>query len=138
MHTQTVTVDPPDAPTFINPPADITVDCNNIPTGAALGLSYTNNQSGACEIAGTVMPTQSGSADVCGGTISYMWQFTDQCGTNISHTQNITVTPIDPVMFINPPADITVDCNNIPTGSCLLYTSPSPRDQRGSRMPSSA
>ena len=23
-------------------------------------------------------------------------------------------------------------------GSCLLYTSPSPRDQRGSRMPSSA
>ena len=26
----------------------------------------------------------------------------------------------------------------IPLGSCLLYTSPSPRDQRGSRMPSSA
>ena len=25
-----------------------------------------------------------------------------------------------------------------PSGCCLLYTSPSPRDQRGSRMPSSA
>ena len=25
-----------------------------------------------------------------------------------------------------------------PTKACLLYTSPSPRDQRGSRMPSSA
>ena len=25
-----------------------------------------------------------------------------------------------------------------PTYTCLLYTSPSPRDQRGSRMPSSA
>ena len=25
-----------------------------------------------------------------------------------------------------------------PTNTCLLYTSPSPRDQRGSRMPSSA
>ena len=25
-----------------------------------------------------------------------------------------------------------------PHSSCLLYTSPSPRDQRGSRMPSSA
>ena len=25
-----------------------------------------------------------------------------------------------------------------PTVTCLLYTSPSPRDQRGSRMPSSA
>ena len=27
---------------------------------------------------------------------------------------------------------------NIPLRNCLLYTSPSPRDQRGSRMPSSA
>ena len=26
----------------------------------------------------------------------------------------------------------------MPSGICLLYTSPSPRDQRGSRMPSSA
>ena len=26
----------------------------------------------------------------------------------------------------------------VPLASCLLYTSPSPRDQRGSRMPSSA
>ena len=30
------------------------------------------------------------------------------------------------------------DTSIIPAGSCLLYTSPSPRDQRGSRMPSSA
>ena len=26
----------------------------------------------------------------------------------------------------------------VPSEDCLLYTSPSPRDQRGSRMPSSA
>ena len=31
----------------------------------------------------------------------------------------------------------TVDLTNVPTG-CLLYTSPSPRDKRQSRMPSSA
>ena len=30
------------------------------------------------------------------------------------------------------------DSMNVQTHSCLLYTSPSPRDQRGSRMPSSA
>ena len=30
------------------------------------------------------------------------------------------------------------DFTNAQYGSCLLYTSPSPRDQRGSRMPSSA
>ena len=32
----------------------------------------------------------------------------------------------------------TVDSDNTPRCRCLLYTSPSPRDQRGSRMPSSA
>ena len=35
-----------------------------------------------------------------------------------------------------------LDCRQvaeiIEAGNCLLYTSPSPRDQRGSRMPSSA
>ena len=31
-----------------------------------------------------------------------------------------------------------VDRLQVKVGSCLLYTSPSPRDQRGSRMPSSA
>ena len=31
-----------------------------------------------------------------------------------------------------------VETAKTPTHTCLLYTSPSPRDQRGSRMPSSA
>ena len=37
---------------------------------------------------------------------------------------------------INAPAILNVRRNEHTT--CLLYTSPSPRDQRGSRMPSSA
>ena len=32
-------------------------------------------------------------------------------------------------------SDFVLQCD---VGNCLLYTSPSPRDQRGSRMPSSA
>ena len=32
----------------------------------------------------------------------------------------------------------TLDLDDIINNNCLLYTSPSPRDQRGSRMPSSA
>ena len=34
--------------------------------------------------------------------------------------------------------DIRVAFGLVEDSSCLLYTSPSPRDQRGSRMPSSA
>ena len=38
------------------------------------------------------------------------------------------------------PGDEGISCNSTycHSGPCLLYTSPSPRDQRGSRMPSSA
>ena len=50
---------------------------------------------------------------------------------------------VDPLKIFNAnPGDIFVTRNvaNIvpPSNCCLLYTSPSPRDQRGSRMPSSA
>ena len=34
--------------------------------------------------------------------------------------------------------DISAVSSGARLGTCLLYTSPSPRDQRGSRMPSSA
>ena len=38
---------------------------------------------------------------------------------------------------ISDPVLVLMTASALP-GSCLLYTSPSPRDQRGSRMPSSA
>ena len=55
---------------------------------------------------------------------------------------------VDPVLvqlvikICNLPAAVPTDENDLSfsekLGTCLLYTSPSPRDQRGSRMPSSA
>ncbi len=121
-HLQTITVNPAPPPAFINPPADITVDCSSIPASGP-NLDYTNNAAGACLIEGSVTPVESGSADICGGTISYTWEFTDLCNNVISHTQNVTVTPANPPQFINPPADITVDCANIPAGAPdLEYT----------------
>ncbi len=113
-HTQTITVDPTPVPAFLNPPADVTFDCDNIPTNGP-DLDYTNNGLGACLIEGTISPTESGSADICGGTITYTWDFTDQCGNNINHVQNVTIEPAPLPEFINPPADVTLDCDNIPT-----------------------
>ena len=40
-------------------------------------------------------------------------------------------------MYDYPTKGIT-QASSYPKEACLLYTSPSPRDQRGSRMPSSA
>ena len=46
----------------------------------------------------------------------------------------------DPTSGVNfsKPLGIETSIFMMPTPGCLLYTSPSPRDQRGSRMPSSA
>ena len=50
-----------------------------------------------------------------------------------------TVVPLDPRVQVDLDAAKTAIMDpNQPLWACLLYTSPSPRDQRGSRMPSSA
>ena len=46
--------------------------------------------------------------------------------------------PCDLASDISERADAEGDLATFRYESCLLYTSPSPRDQRGSRMPSSA
>ena len=53
----------------------------------------------------------------------------DKCLTIEASLEAVTNDPID---IIDRPAILTE------FKTCLLYTSPSPRDQRGSRMPSSA
>ena len=58
------------------------------------------------------------------GTQVFSFEVTDSNG--LSDTHNITFT-------VNNINDAPVICN-----VCLLYTSPSPRDKRQSRMPSSA
>ena len=48
---------------------------------------------------------------------------------------NLKISDIDGIIVATGPGNFT----SLRVGiSCLLYTSPSPRDQRGSRMPSSA
>ena len=50
---------------------------------------------------------------------------------------SIAATPGDQTAEIQAALDAAFDSSG-ESGFCLLYTSPSPRDQRGSRMPSSA
>ena len=48
------------------------------------------------------------------------------------------VAPQAPVHILVIPREHVVNLAEAEASHCLLYTSPSPRDQRGSRMPSSA
>jgi hypothetical protein len=122
--TQTITVQPAPAAAFINPPANITISCDNATTFAASSLSYSNAGLGGCLIEGQVLGVITGTFDECGGTLTQTWTFTDDCNRTITHVQTITVQPAPAAAFINPPADITISCDNATTfaASSLSYS----------------
>ena len=60
------------------------------------------------------------------------WIYTK--GYETTEARQILVTKIDKAS----PADGVLKINDVILSTCLLYTSPSPRDKRQSRMPSSA
>ena len=132
-HSQTLTVTPVAPPAFINPPGNLTIPCSEATSYNPLTLSYTNNGLDACLTSGTVAPTLQGNPpNICGSMSTYVWTFTDQCNNAITHNQIVSVTPIAPPVFqnppqnvtvnpaplpvfVNPPANITVACNQIPS-----------------------
>ena len=59
-------------------------------------------------------------------------------GTNAMENVMVVATVDNTEIFVNGAAASIVTINAGEYYVCLLYTSPSPRDQRGSRMPSSA
>jgi len=111
----------PPAPEFADFPADTSLPCDMIPDSmpgvevqyvAANGLTTTD----------TVEPYILGSADDCGGTLYFVYSFTDVCGKVFSNVVEVTITPAPEAVFIDPPADITVDFANIPDPMPLVAT----------------
>ncbi|MFT4535450.1 MAG: gliding motility-associated-like protein, partial [Saprospiraceae bacterium] len=124
-HSQTVTVEPIPEAAYIDPPGSITINCDVLQTFVPAVLSFTNGGTGACLIEGMVDPIGDGDLDICGNSVTYTWDFTDDCGRPITHSQTVTVEPIAPPVFIDPPADETVDCGTKPNegeGPLLSYT----------------
>lgn len=131
MNTYIITIDPVAEAQFIDPPADITVDCDNVPFSAD-PLTYTNGLTNSCVIDGGANAVFDGSYSSCGGEVTFTWTDIDICGREVSYVQTITVEPSGVLSFIDVPADITVDCDDIPvsadpltvtngiTGSCAF------------------
>ena len=155
-YTQTITVADTTAPTFTISPADITVECDasTLPADTNGPATATDN----CDSDVTVTYADTTVAGVGNNSvITRVWTATDDNSNVTTYTQTITVADTTAPTFTISPADITVECDastlpadtNGPatatdncdsdvTVTCLLYTSPSPRDGLLSRMPSSA
>jgi hypothetical protein len=91
-HIRVISVTAAPAASFTSLPGNISIPCDAAPpTGTS--LSYTNGQSNACDISGSVTGVITGSHTACGGSYTETWTFTDACNRTISHSRTITVEP---------------------------------------------
>src|SRR5690606_25836501 len=107
-HVQNITIEEAPEPFFVNPPGDTTLTCGEASTFVIQDLSYTNGESGVCEISGTVPGVLDGTFNICGGAQTITWTFTDSCGHTITHVQNITIEEAPAAASCRPPADTTL------------------------------
>lgn len=111
IHEQMITILPPALPFFIDLPSDITVECSD-GSSEAIDLMVSNSTLVDCSFEVAVSPTVNNLNDDCGNQVSYTWEFTDDCGNSISHTQIINIDPAPIAAFIDPPLDITINCED--------------------------
>ncbi len=103
---QVLTVIDSTLPEFSNPPADLTVECDDIP--AAAQVSATDNCSDVTIEFSEVI------SDGCPYDIIRTWTATDACGNVAAHTQVITVEDTQAPILNNVPADYTAECGDAP------------------------
>jgi hypothetical protein len=109
-HVQTITIEPAPAPAFVNTPNDTTITCADAASfiANAVALTYSNNETGACEISGSVQPVIDENFDECTGSITITWDSTVVCGHVLSHVQTINIEPAPAPAFVSTPNDTTI------------------------------
>nr|MBS0037115.1 gliding motility-associated C-terminal domain-containing protein [Saprospiraceae bacterium] len=113
-HSQTITQEPAVEAVFIDPPEDTSVDCADVIIDPPV-LTYRNSESTSeCLIEGSVEAEVFENYNHCGGEVIFIWEFEDECGRTLQHQQTITVNPVPEAVFINPPPDLVVNCDEVP------------------------
>ena len=119
---ESVTIDVAPAPVpTIDVPAIADVTCDEAANFAAPTATYSNGETGVCEIAGVITPTVDNNFDECGGTITVTWTVpsADNCGRPaVVESVTIDVAPA-PVPTIDVPAIADVTC-----GEAANFTAP--------------
>ena len=119
---QTITIEAIPEAIFIDPPGDLTIACDEVPTMES-PLDYSNGLIGTCGINGTEFSTIENSYDPCGGEVVINWVTTDPCGRFIEHTQILTVEEAPEPSYNDLPEDLTISCDEIPgTGETLVLS----------------
>jgi large repetitive protein len=120
------------APRLVGVPANVTVECNNLP--AAPTVSATDN----CDPNPTVSCSMMRREGACAYSyfIDNLWTATDDCGNTSTASQTITVLDRTPPRLVGVPANITVECNNLPAP--VLVTATDNCDPNPSVVPSSS
>src|SRR5258705_4948459 len=97
---------------FVSTPNDTTILCADAASyvAAVTVLAYTNNETAACEISGTVPPMIVEARDECGSTITITWDTTVTCNYGMNYVQTITVTPAPAPSFVSTANDTTILC----------------------------
>ena len=109
---QTITVQDTTKPEFTVVPSDVTVSCESVP---ALGtVEATDN----CD--SDVSINYDGETRINGScpnayTLNRQWTATDNCGNNTTVVQTIVVEDNTNPVFTSVPANVTVECDAIPT-----------------------
>jgi hypothetical protein len=116
---QVITVFDNVLPNFTFVPANVTVQCNSVP---AVGTPVASDNCG-----GSINVAYNGQTRVNGActdsyTLTRQWTATDACGNTRTATQRISVIDSQKPAFVSVPANITVQCDAIPTAVTLTAT----------------
>lgn len=105
--TQMVTVEDKTAPTFMNFPADITLECGTPePTDEPVVSDNCDNNTQV-----TFQRTQQNGSNPGNFTVRRQWTATDACGNRFTRAQTITFEDKTPPAFQNIPRDTTLNCS---------------------------
>jgi hypothetical protein len=101
------------APVFVSVPADMTVECDNVP--AFEEASATDNCSDVTiTYSETSEPAEIMMEMPCGEIITRTWTATDECGNVATATQVVTIVDTTAPELVGVPANVTVECDEIP------------------------
>jgi hypothetical protein len=115
--TQTITVQDTQAPVLSAAPANVTVECDAVPTAAT--LTATDN----CDApVVTYNETRTNGNSPSNYTLTRTWTATDACGNTSSKTQVITVRDTQVPVLSAAPANVTVECDAVPAAATLTAT----------------